>query len=124
MPLINPPLTKDDFINSRWQDVVNSSERKECLTYNMAFWKKSQEAEEAGNFRQQAVFEILAAVTGAVIKPDSTEEFFAEIFQNLTDEHLDFLAAIASDVSDPELQARVADILWVRRRDYCPASCQ
>jgi len=118
MPSLNPPLTKDDFINSRWQDVINSSERKDCLTYDDAFWKKAQEAKEAGNVREQAVFEILAAVTSAAIKPESTEEFFADVFQNLTDEHLDFLAEIASEISDPELQARVADILWVRRRDY------
>jgi hypothetical protein len=118
MPSLNPPLTKDDFINSRWQDVINSSERKECLAYNMAFWAKAQEVKEAGNLREQAVFEILAAVTGAAIKPESNEEFFAEIFQNLTDEHLDFLADIAPDISDHELQARVADILWVRRRGY------
>lgn len=108
----------DDFINSRWQDVVNSSERKDCLTYDSAFWKKAQEAKEAGNIREQAVFEILAVVTSAAIKPESTEEFFAEVFQNLTDEHLDFLAEIASDISDPELQARIADILWVKRCDY------
>jgi len=118
MPSLNPPLTKDDFINSCWQDVINSSERKNCLTYDDAFWKKAQEAKKAGNVREQAVFEILAAVTSAAIKPESTEEFFAEVFQNLTDEHLDFLAEIASDIFDPELQARVADILWVRRRDY------
>jgi hypothetical protein len=118
MPSLNPPLTKDDFINSRWQDVVNSSERKDCLSYNNAFWKKAEEAKEAGNVREQAVFEILAFVTGVAIKPESTEEFFAEFFQNLTDEHLDFLAEIAPEISDPELQARVADILWVRREDY------
>jgi hypothetical protein len=118
MPSLNPPLTKDDFINSRWQDVVNSSERKDCLTYNNAFWKKAEEAKEARNVREQAVLEILAFITGAAIKPESTEEFFAEFFQNLTDEHLGFLAEIAPEISDPELHARVADILWVRRRDF------
>jgi len=118
MPSLNPPLTKDDFINSRWQDVVNSSERKECLAYTLAFWKKAQEAEETGNLREQAVFKILAAVTYGAIKRESTEEFFAEIFHNITDEHLDFLAEIAPDISDPELQARVADVLWVRRRNH------
>lgn len=73
MPSLNTPLTKDDFINSRWQDVVNSSERKDCLTYDSAFWKKAQEAKEAGNIREQAVFEILAVVTSAAIKPESTD---------------------------------------------------
>lgn len=118
MPSLNPPLTKGDFINSRWQDVVNSSERKDCSTYCNAFWKKAQEAEETGNFREQAVFKLLATVTNAAIKPESNEEFYADVFKNLTDEHLDFLSEIASEISDPELQARVADILWARRRDY------
>ncbi|HAG85010.1 MAG TPA: hypothetical protein DCL61_28635 [Cyanobacteria bacterium UBA12227] len=118
MPSLNPPLTKDDFINSRWQDVINRSNRKECVAYSEGFRQKAEEAKEAGNVREQAVFEILAYVTYGAIKPDSTEEFFAEIFQNLTDEHLDFLTEIAPEISDPELQARVADILWVKRRNY------
>ncbi|WP_445247745.1 DUF4209 domain-containing protein [Microcoleus sp. OTE_8_concoct_300] len=117
MSPLNQPLTKDDFNNTCWYDVVNSSERKDCLTYYSAFWEKSQEAQGAGNLREQEVFAILAAVTNAAIKPESTEEFFAHIFKNLTDEQLDFLAEIAPEISDPELQARVADILWVRRRD-------
>ncbi len=118
MPLLNPPLTKDDFNNTCWQDVVNSSERRDCPSYGGAFWRKSQEAQEAGNLREQAVFAILTAVTSAEIKPESTEEFFADIFKNLTDEQLDFLAEITPEISDPELQARVADILWVKRRNY------
>lgn len=118
MSPLNPPLTKDDFTNACWQDVVNSSQQRDCLSYDSTFWRKAQEAQKAGNFREQAVFGVLAAVTSAAIKPESTEEFFADIFKNLTDEQLDFLAEIATEISDPELQARVADILWVRRRDY------
>jgi hypothetical protein len=111
-------LTKDDFINSDWQDVANSSERKECSIYSRDFWNKAQAAKAAGNIRQQAVLEILAVVTSPAVKPGSTDEFFADLFQHLTDEHLDFLTEIVSEVSDPELQARIADILWVRRHDY------
>ncbi|HEY9652564.1 MAG TPA: hypothetical protein V6C95_18040, partial [Coleofasciculaceae cyanobacterium] len=81
MPSLNPPLTKDDFINSRWQDVINRSERKECLAYSSSFWKKIQ---EAGNDKEQAVFEILAAVTSVPIYSESHEEFFSQHFQNLT----------------------------------------
>ncbi|WP_449416252.1 DUF4209 domain-containing protein [Phormidium nigroviride] len=117
MSPLNPPLTKDDFTNTCWQDVVNSSERKDCFSYFNAFWK-AVEAQESRNIREKAVFEILAAVTSAAIKPESTEEFFANIFNNLTDEQLDFLTTIAPEISDPELQARVTDILWVRRRNY------
>jgi hypothetical protein len=115
---MNPHLTKDDFTNSQWKGVTAECEPKDCCTYSGAFWKKVKEAQELGKFREQAIFEVLAAVTSAAIKPESTDEFFAEIFKNLTDEQLDFLAEIATEISDPELQARVTDILWVRRRDY------
>jgi len=118
MPSLNPPLNKGDFINSPWQDVVNKSERKECLAYNKAFWEKAKEAKKAGRLREQAVFEIIAGVAGTKIKPESTDEYFAKIFHNITDEHLDFLTEIAAEISDPELQARVTDILWVRKRNY------
>jgi hypothetical protein len=118
MLLLNPPLAKDDFIDSGWQDIVSSSERKDCLSYHNGFWKKLREVQEAGNLREQAVFAVLAAVTSAAIKPESTEEFFADIFKNLTDEQLDFLAEIVSEISDPELLARAADIVWVKRRDH------
>ncbi|MDZ8185891.1 MAG: DUF4209 domain-containing protein [Nostoc sp. ChiSLP02] len=119
MPLINPPLTKQDFINSHWQDVINSSERKECSAYNRAFWNKVQEAKEAGNVREQSVFEILKIVTDAAIQPRSNEKFLAKFIERLTDGDLDFLAEIVGEVSDPELQARIADILWTsKRRDY------
>ncbi|MGD1910477.1 MAG: DUF4209 domain-containing protein [Rivularia sp. (in: cyanobacteria)] len=115
MSPLNLTLTKDDFINSGWEEIVNNSEKKECIGYSMSFWEKAEEANVAGNVKEKAVFEILAAVSGAGIKEESNEEFFAEIFQNLTDEHLNFLAEIAPEISDPELQARVADILWVRK---------
>ncbi|MBG1265387.1 DUF4209 domain-containing protein [Nostoc sp. WHI] len=119
MSLLNTPLTKEDFINSHWQDVVNSTERKECLTYNKVFWNKAQAAKEAGNVKEQSVFEILEVVTGAAIQPRSNEEFLAKFVECLTDEHLDFLAEIVDEVSNPELQARIADILWTsKRRDY------
>nr|WP_322721103.1 DUF4209 domain-containing protein [Nostoc sp. ChiQUE02]MDZ8234200.1 DUF4209 domain-containing protein [Nostoc sp. ChiQUE02] len=43
----------------------------------------------------------------------------AKFVDSLTDEELDFLAEIVGEVSDPELQARIADILWTsKRRDY------
>ncbi|MEH1844708.1 MAG: DUF4209 domain-containing protein [Nostoc sp.] len=99
--------------------MINSSERKECSAYNRVFWNKAQETKEAGNFREQSVFEILVVVTDAAIQPRSNEKFLAKFVERLTDEHLDFLAEIVGEVSDPELQARIADILWTsKRRDY------
>ena len=118
MSSLNPPLTKEDFINSGCKEVVNSSERKECLSYHMTFWNKAKQAEAVVNIREQIVFEILAFVTGAAINPELNDEFFGEVFSNLAEEYLNFLTEIAPEISDPELQARVADILWVKNGNY------
>lgn len=121
MPVLNQPLTKDDFVTTSWIDVVNSSERKECFDYGRAFWNKAQEAQETENYRAQAVFEILSAVTSASIDPSSTDRPFSSFYntlENLTDEQFDFLHEIAPQVTDPELQARVADVVWVMKRKF------
>ena len=118
MAALNPPLTKDDFLNVDWLDAIANSERKDCYFYQKAFWEKIYIAKAAGNAREQAVFEILATVTNVGIISESNKELFAQDFQRFTDEQLSFLAEIVSEVSDPELQARIADILWVRQRNH------
>jgi len=127
MMSMNSPvtLTKDDFINSGWQDVVNTSERKDCFIYYNAFCKKAREAQKAGKNREKAVFEILITVTIFPIKLDSSEgspeglqEFFTDEQRDFLEKQLGFLTEIAPEISDAELQARIADILWLRRGDY------
>ena len=96
---------------------------KDFEVYKQGFKQKQQEAEKAGNIRQQAVFGILAKVTLHRLptlkilnnKYKSHEEYFIHIFTKcdpLIDEELNFLTEIAPEILDPELQARIADILW------------
>lgn len=118
MRSLNPPLTKDDFLNSSWQDAIASSESKECSAYYAVFSRRGQESGQAGNEREQAVFEILATVSWLAIERQySNPEPISGFLNSLTPEQWDFLAEIATEVSDPELQARITDILWSRPRD-------
>lgn len=118
MTSLSTPLSKNDFAQSQWENVINECDKKECLRYSDKFFSKSQEAGTVGNTKTQAVFALLAAVTAAAIKPDSTDEFFADIFQHLQDEQLEVLADVVPEISDAELRARIADILWVRKRKF------
>jgi len=118
MRSLNPPLTKDDFLNSSWQDAIDSSESKECYAYFKVFSHRAQESGQAGNEREQAVFEILKTVSLLKINSNFDQEEISGFIKLLTPEDLDFLAEIAIEVSDPELQARITDILWSSRRNY------
>lgn len=120
MSLSDTSLSKENFASSSWKVVINECDRKECCQYGMPFWKKAEEAKSSGDVINQAVFTLLSAITYPQIKPDSINKPFActKAIKLITDEHLNALKDWASEISDAELQARVADVLWIKKRDY------
>jgi hypothetical protein len=93
MPLLSSPLTKEDFINSGWQNIVNSCKRNDCSDYSIAFSQEAIEANKAGKVRDQNVFKILAFVTDITGKLELAGNFASQLTR-LTGEHLDFLTEI------------------------------
>lgn len=120
MSLPDIPLSKEDFIKLKCEDIVNKCDKRVCWHYNTPFWKKSQEAEISGNTEAQVALALLAGITSPALKPDSEHEPFAymDFINSISDAYLNVLKDWASDISDAELRARVADLLWVRKRDY------
>ena len=117
MSQLNSLLTKDDFTKTCWQDVISSSESKDCFKYNSSFHKKENQAQELGNLREKYVFQVLSLATRCVSEEtlESKDKRFNCIFTSLINKYLDFylLSEITREISDPELQSRLADILWV-----------
>lgn len=126
-------LTKKDIAESNWEDVVNKSKLKDINSYAILFWAKAEEV-KSSNFKEYAIFTLLAVVTSPVLKFD---EYFGEMgyfdqlkpldyfdyFDNFDnkivdnnddlidflDNHLNSLTEWVSEISDAELRARVAD---------------
>lgn len=117
------PLIKEDFVQLKCEHIVNKCSKRVCRYYNMLFWKKSQEAEASGNTEAQVALALLAGITSPALKSESEHEPFAymDFINNISDAHLNVLKDWVADISDAELRARVADILWVRKRDYLMA---
>ena len=121
MSQLNPPLTKEDFTKTCWQDVVKSSKSQDCFKYSSNFLKKAQ---ELGNRREAHFFQALGLATGGVVNEEETleekDQHFHCIFTKLIDNYLnlELLSEITLEISDPELQARLADILWVGTSKY------
>ena len=122
------PLTKSDFEELQWEESLKDCEHHECYSYSSFFFTKAQEAEADGNVNVAEVFTLLGSVTSMRLKPDSLTEPFVPIFlmtdsrssiiEDLSSEHLNVLGEIVHDISNPEIRARVADILWVKNRDF------
>ena len=61
------------------------------------------------------------------LRPDSVTEPFRDRFaiegqplatlDHLNDAELELLQQLAPNIADPEMRARVADVIWVRKRD-------
>lgn len=128
MEPLSADITKDDFMHSGWEMIVAECDKKECRTYSWQFGAKAREAEESGDEQSRQVFELLRDVTSMHMKVDNPDEPFgplAELHDGRTaivddfdEARLKLLGEVVAEITDPELRARVADVLWIRNRDF------
>lgn len=121
-------FTKEEFENSGWKDVIDGCAEKECHIYSSAFGAKAQEMDKTGNTTASQTLRLLGAATSLHLKLDTPAEPFVPmlvledlrtvIVDDFDDTHLQFLREIVTHISDAELQARIADILWLRTKDF------
>ena len=124
MNLQNIPLTKSDFESSQWEGLINKCDVKECNKYSTIFFEKAREAESADNKTLQEVFSLLEIITSMMFDPSSKTNPFSSVWgmpdplSSFSENNLNVLNEIVNDVKDAEMRARIADILWIRIRDY------
>lgn len=121
-------LTKDDFDSCSWQQVIEHSQQKECDIYSRLFFEEARKAEEAGNTKAKEVFVLLGGIASLIFTLDNKESPFGPVIvlhdrrsfivDDLTDEQLNVLVEIAPEMKDPEMQARIADVMWISTRNY------
>jgi hypothetical protein len=121
-------VTTDDIRAYDWQKIVTETQPHECHAYSEAFAKKAASLKETGDDKGNRVFRLLGAVASFWPNYESTEAPYqpmmvwngkrSAIPEDLTATDLDALAGILTEIQDAEFQARVADILWVCRKDY------
>lgn len=128
MALLDFSIAKDHFDKSGWEHVIASCPLKTCSSYCDGFRAKAKEAEQSGDTDCQSVYRMLACLTSMYLQPDNRTEPFAPmmvmknsrtaILDDFSDEQLEILKELVPNVSDPEMRARLADVLWVRNRDF------
>jgi len=128
MPLQNIPLTKNDFDKSQWDKIVDGSEKKECHSYSTLFFAKAREFEESKDLINQEIFALLGAISSMYLKEGSISGPFgpmyvmggsrSAIIDDFSDDHLNVLSEVLPSVNDPEIKARVADVIWLRKKDF------
>ena len=115
-------LTIDDFNNYDWQSVIEDTEVKLCSRYQPLFVKKSRECAESDDEIGRDVYIIFAVLTSMRLVLDLPEKPFAVLYeyagmQPITPDRFpnnvwNALSKLLPNIVDPEMQARVGDMLW------------
>ncbi len=121
------PITPADIANCGWEAVIASSPEKNCSDYQYLFIEKAQEAKKAGDAGKLAALTLLSAACDMFLKLDDPDvplypklifrEMRSIAIQDFNDDQLSVFSQIYQTIVDPELRARLADILWLRMSD-------
>jgi hypothetical protein len=122
-PLSHAPaaVSKDDLAACGWRALVEAAPKREHLYYASAFLKAAQ---HATNLPERAALELLGnacclSVSKLYLGLNGLGP--AHLLATFTDPQLDALFAFAKTEIDPELRARIADLVWTRHRERSAA---
>jgi len=120
MNLSDIELSKEDFTASDYETVIIQCEEKKCKRYRMPFLRGAEKAKSIEDTKNYAIFTILSAITSLHLDLELKNEAFSNIenIDGISNKILDILIDWAPEISDAELQARVADVLWAKKRKH------
>ena len=116
---------------SSYEDALDRAETPVCAHYSVELLKEAQQKSAAGEGGQASVLALLRAAcllridtspgTPALVPlTPSTASYATPSLDSFTDDHLAFFEAIRGGVGDPELRARLGDIVWERKHGDAP----
>jgi len=114
------PLIRQDFNDCDWQSVVNAGSSKLYLAYSPCFFDKATEAKRVGDLKVYTVYTLFITSTYPHLCLHGKDPPFGpdNIFIAILNDHLTALAKLAPEVTDPDLRARIADVLWIKKHQY------
>lgn len=122
-------VTADDLRHYDWQDRLAAHPRKECYSYYEIFSGAAKQYEAAKDDLGRRVYSLLLTVASFHPNYDAKGNPYGSMWsgfngkrslnaEDLTEADLAALSGIVGEIEDPEFRARVADVLWVTKKDF------
>ena len=123
-------LTKSDFENYRVNEVLAQSESTfETFSYFSICGDEAKRHENAGDETGAALFRLFGCLSSMYIELNDSNASLKPLWisaegnrtcipDDLSEEDLTFLSDIAHVVTELPMRARIADVLWLRKRDH------
>ena len=122
----------EDFDHYDWEEPLGEARSLSCKYFLTPYSKKAQSLAEAGDPRGERLFRFLAVICSFSdryddlatpyhpfrVDPDGSR---SAIPDELTEPDLDVIEALVAKAADPALRSRLADLLWVCRKDHTAA---
>lgn len=119
-------ITKQAFDDSGWKEVLAATDREGYSSMWQSFSAAARKAIEEGRHASGKVLWLLADACSMMLSPSSLNEPFkpfavfgdrrSVIPDDLSGSDLDFFADIVDAVTDTWLKARLADLIWLKRK--------
>jgi len=126
MSISTGDLTVDDFLGSDWESVPSKRTIAGITSYDIGYLNLSDKAKDGGDERLSRLYDFLAHVsslhldldrTGCPLVPGTSSKYGRSAsLDDFDDTAVDYLAAILPHVTDPEMVARIGDMLWELKR--------
>lgn len=130
--MLSEKVKMEDIIEVDWDEPIMYSEKKEYNYYHSLFYNASNEAEENNNIVKSEILKLLGMVCSFHLDLESYDAPFkptiilresrSPSIDDLTDFDYEALELIVGIIKDPELKARLADVLWVGKRNHRKAN--
>lgn len=121
-------ISEEDIKKINYQEILDQAKSKVCDRYNSGFNKHQREAKEKVDTIGEFIFRTLSMATSFHLNPESVHEPYSPMMviegsrtaipDDFTEDQLDLMDKFLDNIDDPELKARLADILWIRNRDF------
>ncbi|MDP9097777.1 MAG: hypothetical protein M3N48_02120, partial [Verrucomicrobiota bacterium] len=125
-------VTDDEIKAYNWERVLSNAERPDCAHYVTPLYSEANNRKDAGDERGQRVYRFLGSLASLHLAADNKDEPFGPMVQSSTgrsaviDDYsaheLDTLEKILQEIRDADFRARVADVLWIRRKNHARAT--
>ena len=124
-------IDADVLLSLPIDEAITESDKQECWEYGKVFDARAEASERAGESRTATAWRLLSALVQVMLQASDRSEPFRPWLEmqdrrTLVPNDLDDTTAaavhhLAEQVSDPELRARLMDIIWDARRDHLAA---
>ena len=120
--------TVEDFRRSGWEEVISCAEPYDYALFSSRLSDEFGQAHKDGDPVRKEVFRILSAACSMCLRGDNRTAPFAPMWEGMGqrsampedfgESSLDLFSESLPEIQNPWLRSRLADVLWIRRKEY------